>query len=267
MLLRHTKGIEELEKYEYDSDGNCVYEKTTQYGDVSYCEYTYTNGVLTSSYEEYEGSVDVDDDIGTHSVPAYSYYYTDFDYLGRPVKMQCFEYNEDPYTDVYSYSADSKTISTYYLPKELGYVFTVRYDSAGRIILKEHISEYSEDYYWRHEYKYDGLTCMDSYYSARDKLEYTQVFESDENGNLVSETHYDPEGNLTASWKYEYDDHNMITRQTKYYDGAEEISFGPERQYYDNGQIKEMICYDDVEYIAPVHYLSPPTAAVSEGYF
>ena len=272
-LLRHTKGDQVLEKYEYDDSGNCIYEETFKNGNTYHCEYKYTNGVLTSTYEEYEGIREVDDDDDeeedddTQYVTVSSYYNTDYDSQGRPTKVQCFENDDVPYVEVYSYSSDSETISTYSLSNELDSVYIVKYDSSGRVIMKEMKLADSDEYYWRHEYEYDGINYTDTYYSKADGLTNSEVFKFDANGSLITETHYDPDGNPTASWEYEYDDHNMVTKITKKSDGTTEISYGPERKYYENGQIKEIVCYNDVEYIFKDYYTEPPTAEVSEEYF
>lgn len=262
-VMRNDRVIEE---YKYDDSGNCIFKKENHYGDPSITNYTYVNGILSSTYEEIATEIEVEDDEGYHTVSAYNYYYTTYDSLGRILIQKCVEAEDSPYEDRYEYRADGYSIKTYDMTGELEYTFNVKEDSLGRALLKESIPNYDSPYGWKEEYQYDESSIIISRYDGDGILTSVEKTMSDEQGNLISSAHYDADGNLISSYQYEYDEHMNVTQSITVRNGETIIEKGPDRTYYDSGVIKEIVMYSDVEYIAPIYYTSTPKDCLHQKY-
>lgn len=258
-LTRHIVGDTVKSEWEntYDADGNCLCK--SQIGGVNQIEYQYKDGILTSTYESYDASWEYDTDYGWIEVPAISYDYIEFDLDGRPVKEKLLESGEPPAIIEYTYSSSCNITCYNDLMGRLKTKITETYDSDGRklswlreeydnsLVLKRRVME---------ERLYEGNTITTRYFENDDNLVKYIICDFNDASLLISETTYDGLGNNVSCRRYYYDSRGYVISLEKETQGESVVLYGPERTYYENGAVKEIILAPDVDYIVPSLFIS-----------
>lgn len=257
-LVLRCKDGEMVEEYQYDADGNCIKEWFVDTDGENLRTYEYKDGKIVSMYEEMATEVEIETEEGYAYANGYHYYYTEYDSQERIAKMTCYEFGDSPYYEVYSYTEDSKVIVKYDLAGNQTGKFTVRYDAEGRVMEKEMQYYTLPEYNWRNEYEYTDCSLKQRYFNETGKLEAIYIFTWNEYNNLISEEQYEADGEKVCSWVYEYDSNNMLQREIQTVEGVTTISVGPDREYYSDGTIKKVTCYEDIDYIPQHYFLTPP---------
>ena len=230
-----TNGTETVSsrKYEYDSDGNCIFQEFEGYFNDEWksieWKYEYENGLLKKEIKK--------DRITMAESATISYY----DSENRLIKAEKFEEEKIVSQEIITYGENSKNIE-FFENGELSWKRTEIFDSENRII--ELLSEYIDGETYDTHYEYDewGNECKSIYYEngnfyhevttthcGKDMPVFTKIlypedaiavdkFEYDENGKLVKKFSWSNSGGLSVSgwWEYEYDENGNLIKEKGY---------------------------------------------------
>lgn len=240
-------------EYQYDSDGQCIKERITDSEKSSTITYTYQNGIIATSYEESFALAETED--GFCSIGGYCF--TEYDDQGKITKESVYEWDELPYVNIYQYSENSLDVKSYDLLGNLIRTRTMRYDDSDRLIYKN-CSDLIYEWSWTNQYEYSDNSMKKSHYDSDGALESSYYYIWDDRNNIILEESCDAAENVINTWQYEYDDNCQVRRIVQTIDGQESIKYGPEREYYEDGTIKSIAVYANVDYIPPLYFADPP---------
>ena len=241
------------QRFFYDDKGNCIKKLTYDSREkIIDSEIRTYNESDISSIEYYSlESEYIDTDEGeTIEVESETFIFEEYDDNGRITKITYHYPDERPYYDEYTYEGNIEIIRTYTFSKELVDTLTLTFDENGRKIRHEYCSESGASYLYTYEHTSNSSTSYSHEEGAKvikSKTEYL-------NEKKVAEYAYDEEGNFVKKWLYEYDENDYLISTTEV-DASNQtvIQTAPEREYYENGNIKTETFYDDMNYIAPAY--------------
>ena len=230
-----TNGTETVRsrKYEYDSDGNCIFQELEGYFNDEWQsierKYEYENGLLKKEIKK--------DRITMAESATISYY----DSENRIIKTEQFDEEKLVSEEIIIYGENSKNIE-FFENGELSWKRTEIFDSENRII--ELASEYigGETYEIHYEYDEWGNECKSIDYEngnfyhevttthcGKDMPVFTKIlypedaiavykYEYDEDGKLVKKFSWSNSGGLSVSgwWEYEYDESGNLIKEKGY---------------------------------------------------
>ncbi|MBP1574656.1 MAG: hypothetical protein J6C34_03455 [Oscillospiraceae bacterium] len=220
-------------KYEYDSDGNCIFQEFEGYFNDEWqsveLKYEYENGLLKKQIKK--------DRITTTESVIINYY----DSEDRLIKAEQFDEEKLVSEEIIAYCENSKK-TEFFENGELVWERTEIFDSENRII--ELVSEYIGIKTMEIRYEYDewGNECKNIYYqngnlvyditttySGKDMPVFTKIlypenetgvkkFEYDENGKLIKKFTWSNTGSIFLSgwWEYEYDEKGNLIKEKGY---------------------------------------------------
>ena len=217
-------------KYEYDSDGNCIFQEFEGYFNdewkSSEWKYEYENGLLKKEIKK--------DRITMAESATISYY----DSENRLIKAEKFEEEKIVSEEIITYGENSKN-TEFFENGELSWKRTEIFDSENRIIelaSEEYIG--GETYEIHYEYDEWGNECKSIDYEngnfyhevttthcGKDMPVFTKIlypedaiavykYEYDEDGKLVKKFSWSNSGGLSVSgwWEYEYDENGKLIK-------------------------------------------------------
>ena len=244
------------ELYEYDEHGNLTskycYDSRGTLTDSE--EYIYDNSSLLSASYMYCDFDSFEDSEGNdRKIVQRNYIYEEYDLTGRLSKVTSYFHNEEPYYELYTYNNQQTIIQDYSFNGTPGLCTVLDYDNQGRKI-RHRISEPNGKVWSLTEYEYADFSRKHVTYGADGTVEYSNITEWDALNRQTFEASYDAEGNLQASWEYIYDDKDYIISIIHIDEnGNEHIEVAPERAFYENGNVKSEVFYNNEHYIAPYY--------------
>ena len=273
-VIQYSDESEEiLERYEYDENNNlikyyshgylfaeyifegnlCIEEKyfDREGSVVGFYEYKYSQGILVSEFCEYHDYEEVENsDGGTSVIDFTEYFYREYNSAGRLVKETCYEHGSEPYTNEYIYTANKMVINSATIPGEIFFTETIIYDEEGREI-SHHWLFVQDGSTSETQYSYEDKRIVETYYSDGEETG-CSVSEYNPEGYIVQYTNYSAENELLESVKFEYDEHNHVTRIQRMRHGQVTELYGPEREYNDKNQVVCETYYTNVKYFSDV---------------
>ncbi len=245
--LEYYKNGELGRRYTYDEYGNCI--STVNYssdGSVSgRGEFLYVNGKLAKEYVEYFSykTIELDNDT-TIEVPYLCFYYYEYDEQGRETKLVEYVDEEAPRCYLYTYLDRQYTIEEQTVLGEAADLYICENDDIGRKTKETYDSGVCV-----HEYESNKEIC---YYYAEDgtTLEGIDLFEYNDDGEIIYEGYYDNEWVLVRDIKKKYDKYGNLTEEiTTEEDGTIDVRYGPTREYDENGNLVKEIYCNDINYV------------------
>ena len=227
------EGTASSRKYEYDSDGNCIFQEFEGYFNDEWksieWKYEYENGLLKKEIKK--------DRITMAESATINYY----DSENRLIKAEKFEEEKIVSEEIITYGENSKN-TEFFENGELSWRRTEIFDSENRII--EFVSEYIGIKTMEIRYEYDewGNECKNIYYQngnlvydittaygGKDMPVFTKIlypeneigvkkFEYDKNGKLIKKFTWSNTGSISLSgwWEYEYDEKGNLIKEKGY---------------------------------------------------
>lgn len=241
----------------YDSAGNCLMKRAI--GGVGHKEYTYKNGLLFSTYESWDASWEYDSDYGTILVPGISYDYIEYDTVGRPVKELLYEDGEPPKSYSYTYSQIENCTFCYDLTGRLRTKVSERRDSSGRILSRDR-EEFDEcsslERMMKYEFTYDDSSFSIIERDENNSIQFITIYEISDASLILSETDYNACGEIVSCQRYTYDSNGYVTKVERRSQNDTIVSYGPERTFYEDGTVKDILLIPGVNYIRPSLFTS-----------